>query len=109
MTFGQAITHYRRERKMTQRELASKVLKEDGEPISPQYLNDIERDRRNTPSEHLIKQFATALKVAPEVLYVYAKKFPEEFARIVESADEKSVINACAAFRRELRNDAVAA
>jgi len=43
---------------MSQKELAGKIKKEDGLPISAQYLNDIEHDRRNPPSEFLIAQIA---------------------------------------------------
>ena len=45
-TFGKAIADARKALKISQKELAYKILKEDGEPITPQYLNDIERDRR---------------------------------------------------------------
>ena len=43
MTFGQTIARARKDLGVSQRELALKVVKEDGAPISPQYLNDIER------------------------------------------------------------------
>src|SRR5262245_10805139 len=37
---GDAIHHARRTRKLTLRQLAEQVTKDDGTPISPQYLND---------------------------------------------------------------------
>ncbi len=58
MTFGQTIAAARKELGISQRELASRVVKEDGVPISAQYLNDIKRERRNPPGEHLLGQFA---------------------------------------------------
>ena len=46
-TFGTLVAEARRVIRMSQKELASRVKKEDGQAISPQYLNDVERDRRN--------------------------------------------------------------
>ncbi|HYW46720.1 MAG TPA: helix-turn-helix transcriptional regulator [Bryobacteraceae bacterium] len=57
-TFGTIIAEARRAVGMSQKELAGKIKKEDGLPISAQYLNDIEHDRRNPPSEFLIAQIA---------------------------------------------------
>ena len=54
MTFGQAISEACKDKGTSQRELVLKIVKEDGAPISPQYLNDIERDRRNPPGDHLL-------------------------------------------------------
>jgi len=53
-TFGTIIAEARRPKGLSQRELAAKVKKEDGQAISAQYLNDIEHDRRNPPNEYLI-------------------------------------------------------
>ena len=40
-TFGELISEGRKKKGLSQKELAAKVLKEDGSAISPQYLNDI--------------------------------------------------------------------
>ena len=53
-TFGTLISEARRAKGLSQKDLAAKVKKEDGQAISAQYLNDIEHDRRNPPSELLI-------------------------------------------------------
>ena len=59
VTFGQAISKARKGLGLSQKELAARVMKEEGGgSISPQYLNDIEHDRRSPTSDHLIKQFA---------------------------------------------------
>jgi transcriptional regulator with XRE-family HTH domain len=47
--FGTLISEARRSKGLSQKDLAAKVKKEDGQAISPQYLNDIEHDRRNPP------------------------------------------------------------
>ena len=61
MTFGETIAGARKDKGVSQRELAMRIVKEDGAAISPQYLNDIERDRRNPPGDHLLEQLAREL------------------------------------------------
>ena len=62
-TFGTLISEARRTKGLSQKDLASKVKKEDGQAISAQYFNDIEHDRRNPPSEFLIAQIAERLPI----------------------------------------------
>ena len=88
---------------ISQRELALKVLKDDGAPISPQYLNDIERDRRNPPGDHLLEQFARELKLDKDYLYFLAGKFPSDVRGGASSP--KQVRQAFKAFRRTLRGN----
>jgi transcriptional regulator with XRE-family HTH domain len=103
MTFGQVVAEARKKVGLSQKELAALIKKEDGQPISPQYLNDIEHDRRNPPSGFLIEQFAQALHIPSEVLYYWAGKLPAD-VRDVE-ANEQKVVAAYQAFRRELRRN----
>ena len=49
-TFGGAISEARKAKGWALKDLASRVLREDEEAISPQYLNDIEHDRRSPSS-----------------------------------------------------------
>ena len=46
-SLGRLIASARKDKQLSQKELAALVLKEDGEAITPQYLNDIEHDRRS--------------------------------------------------------------
>jgi transcriptional regulator with XRE-family HTH domain len=73
----------RKEKGLSQKELAAKILKEDGTAISPQYLNDIEHDRRSPTSDHLILQFAHVLEEddGPGYLFVRAGRLPEGIRR----------------------------
>jgi len=102
VTFGQALTTARRTLGLSQRELAARILKEDGEPISPQYLNDLERDRRNPPASHFIKQFATQLNLPEEYLDFVAGQLPEDLKSGSYPPDQ--VQAAFQAFRRALRS-----
>lgn len=101
MTFGQAVAEARKRADLTQRDLAARIKKEDGAPISPQYLNDLERDRRNAPSEWLLKQFAQELNLPEEYLTYLAGQIPRDLRD--ESYSPKQVEEAFKAFRRELR------
>jgi len=78
MSFGQTIAEARKKAGLSQKDLASRIRKEDGTPISPQYLNDIERDRRNPPTGYLLKQFASELGLPLDYLQVVAGQLPEE-------------------------------
>jgi transcriptional regulator with XRE-family HTH domain len=99
MTFGSIIAEERKKAKLSQKELAVLVKKEDGTSISPQYLNDIERDRRNPTSDFLIEQFAAALKIDPGRLYYSAKRIPEDVKPTPEN--EANFVKAFRAFRRD--------
>ena len=69
VTFGQTISKARKAKSLSQKDLAGIILKEeDGTPISPQYLNDIEHDRRSPTSDHLIRGFAEALGVDEDLV-----------------------------------------
>ncbi len=80
MSFGQLIAAARKRKDLTQKELAARIKKEDGTPISPQYLNDLERDRRNPPGPPLLRQFAEELDLDEETLAFAARQYPEDLA-----------------------------
>lgn len=100
MSFGQTVAARRKELSLSQKDLAGRIRKEDDTPISPQYLNDIERDRRNPPSEPLIEQFAKALNLEPEWLFFLAGQIPPKDRD--GHYPRENVRDAFAAFRREL-------
>lgn len=100
-TFGSQVAEARKALGLSQKDLASKITKEDGEPISPQYLNDIEHDRRNPPSESMIYQFAKELKVEPEVLFYLAGKLPQDLTK--PSVEREKIVAAYQAFRKALK------
>lgn len=100
-TFGQTIAKARKRKAMSQKELASRITKEDGGgAISPQYLNDIEHDRRSPSSDHFIHQFATVLDINENLLFVLAGKIPDDLRRTIR--DPAKVADAFLAFRRSV-------
>ncbi len=101
MTFGQIIAEERKKAGLRQKDLAQRILKEDGAPISPQYLNDIERDRRNPPSGHLLDQFAEHLGLSREYLHFLAGQLPDDIRG--GQYDRERIESAFKAFRRELK------
>ncbi len=103
MSFGQIIAEARKRLGISQKELAQLIKKEDGEPISPQYLNDIERDRRNPPSESLIIQFAKELKVSKDYLLLAAGTLPSELTLKLSDSDPAAVEKAFQAFRKNIK------
>jgi len=103
MTFGRLIADARKRANLSLKELSAMIKKEDGEPISPQYLNDIEHDRRNPPADFLLQQFAAVLDIPIEVLYYHTGELPTDLRGI--SADNERIKEAYRAFRRKLEGN----
>lgn len=99
VTFGQAISHARKGKGWALKDLAAKVLREDGVTISLQYLNDIEHDRRSPSSDRMVQQLAEALDIDQDWLYYLAGRFPEDVRR--KGLSQREVANAMMAFRRK--------
>jgi transcriptional regulator with XRE-family HTH domain len=102
-TFGTAVSEARKALGLSQKELAAQIRKEDGEPISPQYLNDIERDRRNAPSQHLILEFARVLKLKTDYLFALAQAWPRDIVEKMSRSSPEEVQEAFSAFRKTLK------
>lgn len=102
-TLGQLIAEARKKQQLSQKELASRVEREDGTTISPQYLNDIERDRR-TPGDHVLQQLAHALGLGSDLEYMYylIGKWPASLKKL--SMDADAFGKAVRAFRRGSEN-----
>jgi transcriptional regulator with XRE-family HTH domain len=102
-TFGQTITAARRSAGLSQKDLAARVYKEDGTPISPQYLNDLEHDRRNPPAEHMLAQFAALLGLEHDYLCFVAGQLPPDLRQ--NSYAPERVAVAFRAFRKSLHGN----
>ena len=103
-TFGQIIAEARKALGISQKDLAGKTLKQDGTPISPQYLNDIEHGRRDPPAEFIIVQLARTLKLSKEYLTAAAGQWPPDLRDKLAGSDPKKVEEAFTAFRKVLKD-----
>lgn len=102
-TFGKTISDRRKELKISQKDLAARIKKEDGEQITPQYLNDIEHDRRNPPGEQLLIQFAKELNLEIEILFLLAGTVPKQLQEHAQNASSKEQERLVKLFRRTLK------
>lgn len=99
-TFGKAISAARKGKDWSLKDLAGRIKREDGETISPQYLNDIEHDRRSPSSDHMVQQFAEVLGLNRDGLYGLAGRFPEDIR--TRNLTEGEFTTAMQAFRKSL-------
>jgi hypothetical protein len=70
--------------------------------ISPQYLNDIEHDRRNPPSEFIIGQMAVQLDFDKDTLCLAAGTISSDLMKMAASSPDK-VQQAFKAFRKTVK------
>lgn len=103
-SFGRLIASARKDRQMSQKELAELVEKEDGVAITPQYLNDIEHDRRSPSSDHIVRQFAKVLKIPADRLFAVAGVLSDDDRVMVKKSSPEKVDKALVAFRRALKD-----
>lgn len=94
-TLGQLIAQTRKQRQLSQKELAKLVKSKEGGSITPQYLNDIEHNRR-TPSDYVLEQLARVLQLGTDLEYMYylIGKWPTDLRRTSMDAEN---------FRRKIR------
>lgn len=102
-SFGRAIASGRKVKGMSQKDLATKIIKEDGQAITPQYLNDIEHDRRSPSSEHIILQFAKVLGIPENALFGLSGVLPAQDQKLVRKTTPENVDKAFVAFRKQLK------
>ena len=98
LTFGRAISIARKGQGWSLKDLVSRIQRVDGQTISPQYLNDIEHNRRRPSSDLMVQQFADVLGIDRDWLYYLAGRFPEEDRR--QQYSEQEVKRRMVAFRR---------
>ena len=102
-SFGSAVASARKNKGWSQKELAGKIIKEEDQTsITPQYLNDIEHNRRSPSSAHLVKQFARVLDIDAEILFAIIGMLPEKERKLVSRSTPAAVGEAFVAFRRTL-------
>lgn len=102
MLLNEVLSQARKEIGISQKELVLKILKEDGQNISAQYYNDIEKGRR-IPSEYILDQLSSILKINKDYLFSLAYKIPEDIKLKIENANEEKIKKAYSAFRKSLK------
>src|SRR5690606_28706741 len=102
VTFGPAIPQPRQRHGLSHYQLAARAMQEDRVgTMSPQYLNDIEHDRRSPSSGHLIRQFSGILNIPEDYLYALAGRLPDDLRPDASTPDK--VVKAFANFRKALK------
>lgn len=101
VSLGQAIADARKKKDISQKKLAELIKRDDGEGISPQYLNDIEHDRRSPSSNSLVVQFAKILELDSDYLFYLAGKLPSDIHE--KKLSQEQVKNVMTAFRKDIR------
>lgn len=86
--FGDFIRERRIFLKLSLRQIAEKIKKEDGEVLSPQYLNDIEHNRRNPPSEFILAQLASVLEIEKNYLLALKGELPKPVKNYISEKPE---------------------
>jgi len=99
-TLGKTISNKRRKKQLSQKQLADETLREDGQPISPQFLNDIERDRRR-PGPFILNSLAKNLELDLDELHLLAGQVPPDM--VAGSTDDNRLKQVMQAFRRTYR------
>lgn len=105
-TFGRAISLARRGKGLSQKELAELIKLDDNgqsKSISPQYLNDIEHNRRNPSSSQLVAQFAKVLELDADYLSFLADCWPDSLRKQIKSQDQFT--QAFALFRKAAKGN----
>jgi transcriptional regulator with XRE-family HTH domain len=106
MTFGEVLYALRKKQDLTLRQLASTLRKSDGTPVSFQYVSELENDRRNPPPDYLIDQLATALKTSRNLLYLHARRIPNDVP--LPALNERKADLLYEKFRGKAKNRSVA-
>lgn len=97
-TLGDRIAERRKAKSLSQKQLAERLRREDGAAITPQYLNDIERNRR-VPPDHLIQQIAIELGDDPEFLNLLGGRMTRD---MLTQLSRESNFQQFQAFRKKL-------
>jgi transcriptional regulator with XRE-family HTH domain len=99
-TLGTELAAARKREGKSLREMAARILKDDGTSITPQYLNDLELNHR-TPSPTVLDQLAKVYGFDSDYLYHLAGTLPKDIQS--RGASQHEVVEAYRAFRKKLK------
>lgn len=90
-TFAEHLRRTREQRKMSQKELAVAT------GLSPQYINDVERGRRNPVGESAAFAIADALRIPADLVMIWSGKLPPDFRNLdeVEAIALQTILDSC--------------
>ena len=91
--FGKVLRNARRSKGLSLSKVVPLIIKEDGTPISIQYLSDLEQGKRVSSQPYFIEQIAKDLDIDVDWLYYLAGKFPmvEQEKRMSETDFKRSM------------------
>ena len=95
----------RKELALTQGQVAGRIQTEEGRAIGQTYLAEIERGHHPNPRPHLIEQFARALEIDRDVLYLAARQVPPEVAEELRRLTPEQRARAWQIFKRAVMED----
>ncbi|MFA5577644.1 MAG: helix-turn-helix transcriptional regulator [Tissierellaceae bacterium] len=76
-SFGESLRQLRKDKRITQRELASKI------DVDFSYISKIETGALEPPSEEIIIKMSKILEVDEETMIMLAKKIPTSYKEII--------------------------
>jgi len=103
--FASMIRARRKELGLTQKDVAARIRTEEGRAIGQTYLAEIERGHHPHPRPHLIEQFAQALEIDRDVLYLAARQVPPEVAEELRRLTPEQRAKAWRIFKRAVMED----
>jgi transcriptional regulator with XRE-family HTH domain len=95
--FGQVMTEARKRARLSQKEVAERLKREDGSPVDSPYLNPVEHDRRRLPPDHLVEQLAKIPGISADYLFYHARRMPSDLNGEIEHEEVEA---AWQAFRK---------
>jgi len=103
--FASMIRARRKELGLTQKQVCGQIRTEEGRAIGQTYLAEIERGHHPNPRPHLIEEFARALEIDRDVLYLAARQVPPEVAEELRRLTPEQRAAAWRVFKRAVMQD----
>ncbi len=100
-TVGQLVANARKQKQLSQVQLAAKLDKGNGQPISNQFLNDLEKGRATLP-EPLLDSLSEQLNIDRDYMYYMVGRIPPEL-RV--GVSPKAVTKAYSILRKALAEE----